>query len=289
MHRIVRFSFLLAATAAWAAPFTGPQGTLYLTNSTLGRIYVINGTLATSFGETYSPGFSESVIAVSGANEIQTRSYYSLDTGHGGQYTFGGTPTGVNYGNPNPAGLTADFAYDGTTDGFNNYFVEDFGVTPSNSHTENVYRTDTNWQNPVVLFSVQTNPGVSQGEFRGISYDQFNNSLWVSGWNDNVIRDYAMDGTLLSSFVPSGSFSNVALAFDPHDHTLWTIGGLTNVLYQYDTNGNLLQSGTPAGLPTGQYLGGEFVDPIPEPATWTAMLSGIGMLAGFRRRLSIRK
>src|SRR5438128_679670 len=125
MHRIVQLSVLLAVTAVVtgvsAAPFTGPQGMLYLTNSTLGRIYMVNGTSVSSFGETYSPGFSESVIAVSGLSEIQTRSYYSLDTGHGGQYTFGGTPTGANYGNPNPAGLVADFAYDGTNDGLHNY------------------------------------------------------------------------------------------------------------------------------------------------------------------------
>jgi hypothetical protein len=271
------------ATACWAAPFTGPTSVLYLTNSSNSTIYEVQGgSVIAAIPEAYSGSFSESVIAVSWNNGIDTRSYYNLDSGHGGQYGLDGVSTGVTYGDPTPSGISTNFGWDGASDGVHNFFLEDFGVTPSGSHTENVYETGLDWSNPVALFSVQTVPGSSTGEFRGITYDGANNSLWVSGWNDHVIRDYSMTGQLLSSFVPV-SFSNSALAYDAADNTLWMSGGATNTLYQYDTSGNLLQSGTPVGLVSGTYLGGE-MEVTPEPGTLMALLTGLAGLAGLRRK-----
>jgi hypothetical protein len=275
--------FVTLATSCWAAPFTGPASILYLTNAANSTIYEVQGgSVIGTFPETYGGTFSEAVLAISNANGIDTRSYYNLDTGAGGQYTFGGAATGVTYSDPTPSGIYTDFAYDGTSNGVNNFVMEFYGLTPDGSYTENVYETGLDWQNPVALFSVQTDPGVSKGEFEGIAYDQDNNSLWVSGWDDNVIRDYSMTGVLLSSFVPE-SYSNSALAYDPSDGTLWMAGDATSVLYQYSTTGTLLQSGTPVGLPTGNYLGGDMTT-IPEPATMTTLLFGLATLAGWRRK-----
>lgn len=276
---------LLATTAVcWAGSFTGPSGALFLTDSTNSTIYVVQGnSVVASFPEAYAGSFSESVIAVTAGNGIATRTYYTGDSSGGGQYTLGGTPTGVLYGDPLPAGVTSDFAWDGTSNGVNNFFVEDFGVTGTGSHTETVYATGLDWSNPVALFSVQTIPGTSVGEYRGISYDPLNNSLWLGGWDDEIIADYSLSGTLLSSFVPQ-SFENGALAFDPSDGTIWVAAGGSNLLDQYSTTGTLLQSGTPIGLPAGTILGGEFIEATPEPATWTAMFSGLVALAGLRRK-----
>jgi hypothetical protein len=53
--------------------------------------------------------------------------------------------------------------------------------------TENVIQTDLNWQNPVVLFSVQTTRD-AEFEFIGISYDAA----------QRVLRDLGADIDLLS-------------------------------------------------------------------------------------------
>jgi len=112
-----------------------------------------------------------------------------------GQYTLSGTPMGTSWsGTPPPAGETANLFYDGTSDGTYNYTVEYSNYPPE---TENVIATDLNWQSPVTLFSI---PGVTSAAYLGITYDPNNNSLWVSGWQTDVIADYSLTGTLLSSF-----------------------------------------------------------------------------------------
>ena len=46
------------------------------------------------------------------------------------------------------------------------------------------------------LFSSST---LGPGQHLGITYDPFNNSLWIADWNRSLIIDYALDGTLRRS------------------------------------------------------------------------------------------
>ena len=74
-------------------------------------------------------------------------------------------------------------------------------------------------KNPVEIFS---RPGASQA-WIGVAYDPQNNSLWISGYRTDVIADYSLNGTLLSSF-STGLGTDLeadALGFDPADSTLW--------------------------------------------------------------------
>jgi hypothetical protein len=127
-------------------------------------------------------------------------------------------------------------------------------------------------------------PGALQ-DFLGVAYDPNNNSLWISGYQKDVIADYSLDGTLLSSFT-TGQLYLTALAFDPADSTLWfNIGG--NTLYQYSTSGELLQSGMPIGLPSGRGDAGEFAEPIssvPLPSALPLFASGLAGLGRLSRR-----
>jgi hypothetical protein len=179
---------------------------------------------------------------------------------------------------------------DGTSDGTRNYTVDQINA--------NVIATDLNWQNPSVLFSL---PG-SGRDYIGVAYDPRNNSLWISGYETDVIADYSLNGTLLSSFntgLPispyiTGAYGAQALAFDPADSTLWFAYSGFNTLYQYSTSGVFLQSGIPNGLPTyfntGGNDAGDFAEPVPsvpEPTSFALLGSGlIGLTMMRRRKLS---
>ena len=170
----------------------------------------------------------------------------------GGQYTLSGIPTGTTWtGTPPPAGEAYNYFFDGTSDGTHNYTVE---YRNSNSPNQvdlkaNVIATDLNWQNPVVLFSIE---GVylPQKAYAGVTYDPINNSLWFSGVGAlDVIAQYSLTGTLLSSF-STGIALPAALRWPsiPPTATLW-FNNCCSLLYQYSTSGVRLQSGTPSGLP----------------------------------------
>jgi len=78
-----------------------------------------------------------------------------------------------------------------------------------------------------------------------------------------------------------------AVGFDAADDTLWGEVSETGELAQWNTSGTLLQEGTPSGLPSGNYLSGDFEEGAqpptgtPEPAT--LLLTGSGLLMFVRR------
>ena len=273
-----------------ATPFTGPTSSYYLYNYAASTMYIVQGPSVTgSFPLTAYGGnanYYQGSFAVD--STVRTHGFFAPSGGQlAGEYTLGGTPTGNGYDSfPALTGYQNQNAYDGTTDGVHNYYVQYFANTPSGSVFENVVQTDLDWQNPAVLFSVQSSANQCC-EFLGITYDPTNSSLWISGWVSTDIRDYSLGGTLLSSF-STGHGSNGALAYDAADNSLWISDGESSFLEQYSTSGTLLQGGTPTGLPNGDYLAGEFAlkASVPEPATVGLLALGLSA-AGFARRRPI--
>jgi hypothetical protein len=255
---------------------TGPTSAYYLNNYSEGRVYVVQGTtVISSFGQVYSPGYAEGTLAVSGGT-VRTRSFETSVPG-GGVYTLGGTPTGVSYSYPAPAGVAHEYSYDGTSDGLSNYYVS---WAPS-SGPQTVYRTDLNWQSPVALFAV----GSCCFEL-SIAWDPRNNSLWIGDYGSTMVSNYTMAGTLLSSF-STGHTANSALAFDAADNTLWLVNGQGNNLEQWSTAGSLLQSGAVSGLSGCCFLSGEFAMAAAVPAPAALMMVGlgvVGLIVSHRRR-----
>lgn len=271
----------LSATA-WTGPllpFTGPVGRYFLAGGDY--IYVVQGNTVSKFPTVYHGDsdvwWSERVIAVS--STVRTRSgdlRFSPDLGEG-EYTLTGIPTGHGYFTP-PSG--SNRVYDGTTDGVLNYFV-DHGADPE---LGGIYVADYFWQNPEFLFCEGCD-GLS-----GITYDPYNNSLWVLG-RTGGITDYSLTGEFLAEFSLANAYPGLtvysALALDPNDHTLWLVSSPFPpspspfyLLEQYSlapaTFGQLLQSGLPNGLPCCFQDGGEFSEEIvPEPVPLILVLTGL--------------
>lgn len=149
-----------------------------------------------------------------------------------------------------------DYLYDGTTDGSHNYAL--------GTLTRNVYSFDSNWGNATILFTLPALP--SSGLWLGITYDPSNNSLWVSGHNWSVVKNYTIGGTLLSEFnLDNTSFGGLAtgLALDPADQTLWivrenTFSGFAVRLEQYSKQGGLLGWTSDPALQNFDSVGAEF-------------------------------
>ncbi len=249
----------------------------YLDDFRAQTIYVVQGTaVINSFAWAYGSlvggtgPFQEAMLAVT--DSVRTNAY-TQDNGPGGiggQYSLSGVPTLVQYAQPAPP-TNPDTAYDATSDGKFNYYLQFEGGLG----VQGVVRTDLDWQNPTVLFTLTSGPH----DFVGIAYDSTNRSFWISGSSQAALQDYSMSGTLLASVVtPNNNLSS--LGMDPADHTLWATHGST--LMQFDTSGNLLQQGTIDALSGGSFLSGEFAEVVPEPSTW--LLCGIALI-GLARRL----
>jgi hypothetical protein len=232
-------------------PTPGPVSKYYLTAGEQGitAITQFNNVIGTFFEHfPQSPG----QYAISVLNTVRIMgSFLDGIISIGSEYTLSGTYTGVNF----PFPLAGAGFWDGATDGTNNYSID--------YNNGGVYKFDSDWGGPTLLFATPIH-------YLGITYDESNNTLWLSQWDTGVVEHRSLDGTLLGSFnVP---FINVScLALDAADGTLWMGSQTTQgTFYQYTQAGALVTTRFYPFLTKLNTLGGEFpstiVAPTPRPA-----------------------
>ncbi len=253
---------------------TGPASTYYLTQYSGGgpgaRLFVINGTTITVTAANLDFG---APIAVSGTT-VRTAGFNPGSAGN--IYDLAGNPTGATA--TLPAGISQ--AYDATSDGTANYFV-DFGAGT-------VFRSNLDFSNPVQLAGAGFS-NLGSGNFLGSTFDPTNNSLWISGWSAFEVRNISLvDGTVLSSFVPRDGNGTalqtmVGFARDPLTDTLWLGAVQQNRFFEFSRNGVLLQTVDIPAIGGAFLLGGEFLA-VPETSTYALLALGLGGVIWFRRR-----
>ncbi|MBS0265675.1 MAG: hypothetical protein JSS02_27330 [Planctomycetes bacterium] len=285
LRTLLGFSLLLLAVTTVHASSMGPEGTYYLTDE-----YNTNGisTLDAIRHEHFVQNASinqhqEGPIAIVnpywGPYVRTTGSYPGLG---GGEYISAPHlhvhADGLTWSNQISNGYTGSGIYDGTSNGRNNFTV-DFG-------SGNVIATGLYWGGPgTVSFSTGTAYDL------GITWDRWNNSLWIQNYVTGVISDYSMTGTLLSSFAtPDGSYAgdvgSTALAMDI-DRTLWFERYGTGYIEHYAIDGTYLGEKFYDGL--GYALGGEIAS-CPEPASigMASVLLGMFGWTWVRKRISAK-
>ncbi|HSY18478.1 MAG TPA: hypothetical protein VK815_09105 [Candidatus Acidoferrales bacterium] len=241
-------SLLLPVTA-----IAGPVSPLYLTAGQENTLLEVQGT---NVIRSWGIPNNEYAIAVMGTVQATIGATGFLCS----EYTLDGVSTGFSATFPDILGTSI---YDAASDGIHIY-AWDF-------NQNRVIRFDSNWNNPVPLFSI----GGTVGDFIGITYDASNNSIWISGWNKSEIRNYSLAGQLLGSF-PVAHNEITALALDPATGTLWSANRNTwGLLEEYSKSGTLLSTQYYPELSGMDVLGGEFnivapADTTPPTITSTA-------------------
>lgn len=181
----------------------------------------------------------------------------------GDEYLLDGTTTGFhNLWDPGNTNITG---YDAAFDGSWIYMVDWGGPTSGE-----IYRYDNNYGGRTAMFMANT------GDI-GITYDSRDETLWTANFNNGLVSEWTMSGTLVTSFTARGG-SAAALAFDSIDGTLWMSDGShgQNIL-NYTTSGQLVNV-----VKTGEYILGGEMTAAPEPASLA--LFGCGIVALLRRR-----
>lgn len=230
----------------------GQQGT-WFTLPLSGTVDVFqNGALSLQFNTQYSP--ESGVYVDDTVGVIRTAGPLRHFQDKGAEYTLTGSFTGVTTTNTSRdvGGAVWDAAYDG------NQYV--YAVLMANNQRAFVHRCDKNYQNwSGRLFGIGNTilPVSDRPIIFGITYDRAKNTLWTGDWNGSKVRQWTLNGTLVSSFdVPGGGARQIgALAYDPTDETLWLVNNAAQVHQQYDRVGNLLSSY--AKITTNQIRGGE--------------------------------
>jgi len=215
------------------------SGILYTTdyNSSLGSIYdTSSNTLISNFQTSSS---TQNGIAIHDTLKITN----AFNGGSGAEYDLNGVLIQDNVFSQS----SYTSLYDGTTDGSYNYAID------HNGHGYNkMFRFDSDWGNGVELFTLTSrgsgvsydsntntlwttengNAGVLRtlrqyslagsllSEFNtgvhsyGLAYDVTDSSLWVTGWNSNILSKFSSTGTLLSTTTFGGTSSSYAFGME---------------------------------------------------------------------------
>jgi hypothetical protein len=278
-----RTRLILSVTAAALLAGTvdaGPIGTYYLTdlvnrNDGSSTLDAIHGNTIVQNASIFQQ--SESPVAIVGSFVRTTGIINGLE---GGEYATSPSLTVSPTGNTWTNGITVvspdDAVFpDGTSDGVHNYTVN----PNTDFDNDEVIATDLHWGGPgTILFTTLYGGGDT-----GITYDRWNNSLWILNSGFHVISDYTMTGDLISSFfVPAAHSTLSALAMDV-DHTLWYAVNGTGYIEHYTTGGTFLGQDYYDTL--GFAEGGEIAAPEPATIVLSSMLFGLFGFGWARKRL----
>lgn len=233
---------LLAGAALTGSEFAQ---TVYITNGDASQMQAIDVTTGaiTYTATTHSIGYP---IAVRNTIWIGQRD----NTGPSREYDLNGNFTGnsVNLS----GGNTGNFV-DGAVNGTTNYTITAFSTLGE------VYSTQSDWQNPTLMFSTTTST-----QWVGITYDPVLNRLWLA--DQTTFRRYTLAGVEEASFAHTADRSSIA--YDPATNSLWLVPNNANApLEHYATDGSFLGSVT---TPTrsDNVWGAEFsAAAVPEPTT----------------------
>jgi len=272
--RFQRPIYLLVATVvlSTSSVIQAQTSKLFVTYYEFNRMVLMqNKAVASTFPFAEPLGF-ESTLAVAG--DVRTAIWNAGPSNATGRlYSLSGTYLGQQF-----SATSAVPGHDGTTDGISN-----FAISATSPTSQFVYAYDRNWQNPTILFPLPNSSGFDA--WRGITYDSVDNTLWISGNQQNEIQQFSMAGVSLAGFSTAAANDGLgALALDPADRTLWQVKQAGR-FYQWDRNGTLLDRHNEPALFSIFPHGAEFdVLPIPEPGSCALLAIGVICSIGSWRR-----